>query len=56
MKHTLPRITIRMGASTNEAEVDGTTIDLSSLTSGQRKMVRGVVVGALTSRGYFKHD
>jgi hypothetical protein len=49
-------ITIRMGAATNSIDVDGTRIDRSSLTKGEDRKVRGIIVGALTKDGYFnKH-
>lgn len=52
----MPRITIRMGASNNSIEVDGTKIDRSSLTRGEDRKVRGIIVGALTKDGYFKES
>jgi hypothetical protein len=50
----MPRITIRMGATDNTIDVDGTKIDRNSLTKGDARKVRGIIVGALTKDGYFK--
>jgi hypothetical protein len=52
----MAHITIRMGAASNSIEVDGTKIDRSSLTKGEDRKVRGIIVGALKKDGYFKHD
>lgn len=50
------RITIRMGAAHNSVEVDDLKIDRSSLTKGEDRKVRGIIVGALEKDGYFKHE
>lgn len=50
----MSRITIRMGATSNSIEVDGTKIDRNSLTKGEDRKVRGIIVGALEKDGYFK--
>jgi hypothetical protein len=50
----MARITIRMGAAHNSVEVDGTKIDRNSLTKGEDRKVRGIIVGALEKDGYFK--
>ena len=52
----MPRITIRMGATTNSIDVDGTKIDRSSLTRGEDRKVRGIIIGALTKDSYFKEN
>jgi len=52
----MTHITIRMGAASNSIETDGTTIDRSSLTKGEDRKVRGIIIGALKKDGYFKHD
>lgn len=52
----MPRITIRMGATTNSIEVDGRNIDRSSLTKGEDRKVRGIILGALTKDRYFPND
>jgi hypothetical protein len=49
----MPRITIRMGATDNTIDVDGTKIDRNSLTKGDQRKVRGIIVGALEKDGYF---
>lgn len=49
-----PKITIRQGAAHNEVTVDSQTFELGTLSRGQQKLVRGVVVGALTKQGYFQ--
>ena len=49
----MSRITIRMGATANSVEVDGMKIDRTSLTKGEDRKVRGIIVGALTKDGYF---
>ncbi len=51
----MPRITIRMGATSNSIEVDGTNIDRNSLSKGEDRKVRGIILGALTKDNYF-HD
>lgn len=51
----MPRITIRMGATTNSIEVDGTKIDRNSLTKGEDRTVRGIIIGALTKDSFFNH-
>lgn len=48
------KITIRMGATSNSIEVDGTKIDRTSLTKGEDRKVRGIIVGVLEKDGYFK--
>ena len=50
------RITIRMGAASNSIDVDGTRIERSSLTKGEDRKVRGIIVGTLTKDGYFNHE
>ena len=50
---TARRITIRMGATDNTIDVDGTKIDRNSLTKGEERKVRGIIVGALEKDGYF---
>lgn len=49
----MPRITIRMGATANSIEVDGQNIDRSSLSKGEDRKVRGIIIGALTKDRYF---
>lgn len=51
----MTRITIRMGATNNSVEVDGTRIDRNSLTKGEDRKMRGIIVGALEKDGYFKN-
>jgi hypothetical protein len=45
-----------MGAAHNSVEVDGTKIDRTSLTNGEDRKVRGILIGALEKDGYFKHE
>ena len=52
----MPRITIRMGATDNTINVDGTVIDRNSLTKGDQRKVRGIIVGALEKDGYFTNE
>jgi hypothetical protein len=52
----MPRITIRMGATDNTIDVDGIKIDRNSLTKGDARKVRGIIVGALEKDGYFKGE
>ena len=52
----MSRITIRMGATDNTIDVDGIKIDRNSLTKGDARKVRGIIVGALEKDGYFKKD
>lgn len=52
----MPRITIRMGATTNDIDVDGIKIDRNSLTKGDQRKVRGIIVGALQKDGYFTDE
>lgn len=52
----MPRITIRMGATNNSIDVDGRVIDRNSLSKGEDRKVRGIIVGALTKDGYFPND
>ena len=54
MPHTT--ITIRMGASSNSIDVDGTKIERSSLTKGEDRKVRGIIIGALKKDGYFNKE
>lgn len=49
----MTRITIRMGATFNSIEVDTTKIDRNSLTKGEDRKMRGIIVGALKKDGYF---
>lgn len=49
----MPKITIRMGATNNSIEVDGTNIDRTSLSKGEDRKVRGIILGALTKDHYF---
>ena len=49
----MARITIRMGAAHNSVEVDDMKIDRNSLTKGEDRKVRGIIVGALEKDGYF---
>lgn len=49
----MSRITIRMGATANTIEVDGTMIDRNSLTKGEDRKVRGIIIGALEKEHYF---
>lgn len=51
----MPHITIRMGATNNSVEVDGKKIDRSSLTKGEDRKIRGIIVGALDKDGYFNN-
>lgn len=51
----MPRITIRMGATDNSIDVDGTKIDRNSLTKGDERKVRGIIVGVLSKDGYFNN-
>lgn len=50
----MAKITIRMGAAHNSIEVDGTRIDRNSLTKGEDRKVRGIIIGALEKDRYFK--
>jgi hypothetical protein len=45
-----------MGATRNSVEVDGTKIDRSSLTKGEDRKVRGILIGALEKDGYFMKE
>lgn len=52
----MPKITIRMGATTNDIDVDGIKIDRNSLAKGEARKVRGIIVGALQKDGYFSNE
>jgi hypothetical protein len=52
----MTRITIRMGAAHNSVEVDGTNIDRNSLTKGEDRKMRGIIIGALEKNRYFNKD
>ena len=52
----MTRITIHMGATSNSIEVGTTKIDRNSLTKGEDRKVRGIIVGALKKDGYFNKE